>query len=255
MTESASINNRRRDGDDWLRLRTTSFRSRLLVGIEQYQSPQEIADVLRAADADVFITTSDPDKGMSSVLLTDLDEHLSLSTYSWVGTTSFARSKSAALRTARELRESFGIRILKLDVRDDSNTPDVKATIEAAATLLEEGWEVLPLIPPMSSVAVELIDLGVSALRLLAAPVGSGRGITDVSKFRHVIEMASIPVIAEGGIGSAAHVVESMEIGADAVLVNAVILKAADRARMARALRQACDAGRESFASRVQWKG
>lgn len=231
----------------WIKLHNAEFRSRMLVGIEQYTNPQEIAEVLRAAGADVFITTCDPDRGTSSVLLTDLADHLNLWDYIWIGTTSFARSEQAALRTAAQLQDSWGISVLKLDVRDESNVPDVAATISAAEKLLAEGWEVLPLIPPDVRTAISLQDAGVSALRLMANRVGSGHGIVDVRPFRAVVEAVEVPVVVESGIGSAKHVVQAMELGVDAVLVNAAILHAQNRTAMAAALKAACDAGRASF--------
>lgn len=110
--------------EPWLVLGEEKFRSRLLVGIEQYESAPMVRQVLEASGSDVFITTMDPDNNQSSLLLTDLADALPLTDYRWIGTTSFARSEESALRTARMLRDDHGINIMKLDVRTDGNRPE-----------------------------------------------------------------------------------------------------------------------------------
>lgn len=47
--------------EPWLVLGERRFRSRLLVGIEQYDDPVAVREVLAASGCDVFITTMDPD--------------------------------------------------------------------------------------------------------------------------------------------------------------------------------------------------
>jgi thiazole synthase len=231
-------------GDPWLTVKGSSFSSRLILGIEQYTSAELIADVLQAGGCDVFITTFDLDQDKPSILLTDLDAALDLDRFVWIGTTSFARGKADALLTARTLRTSLGIDILKLDVRPADNKPHNGQTVEAAQELLDEGFAVLPFILPDAQVAKELEAIGCSALRVMAAPVASGLGITDWDAIAEVIEAVDIPVIVEGGIGSAEHVVQAMAMGATAVLVNTAVAKAPSPARMARAMRHAVLAGR-----------
>ena len=90
--------------EPWLKIGDAKFRSRLIVGIEQYDSVPVVRDILTVTGADVFITTVDPDSRRSSLLLADLDEVLPLDRFIWIGTTSFSRSKESALRTAHILR-------------------------------------------------------------------------------------------------------------------------------------------------------
>lgn len=140
-----------RGEDAWLTIGDAEFKSRLVVGIEQYDSVTDVKNVLEATGADVFITTVDPDSRRSSLLLSDLDAELSLDRFVWIGTTSFSRSKESALRTAKILYESLGINILKLDVRGHDNMPDNRQTVEAAAELREQGTHLLPFILPTSA--------------------------------------------------------------------------------------------------------
>lgn len=233
----------------WLTIGEHAFRSRIVVGIEQYDDVSTVRDVLTATGADVFITTVDPDNRRSSLLLSDLDAVLPLDRFTWVGTTSFARSKEGALRTAEILRESMGINILKLDVRGEDNMPDNQLTIEAAHELRQEGWDLLPFILPDPDVARQLEQAGCAALRVMASPVASGRGIVQPDAIREIIEQSTIPVIVEGGLGSAKHVALAMELGAAATLVNTALVRAREPLKMAVAMRHATVAGRLAYES------
>ncbi|MFL6126435.1 HisA/HisF-related TIM barrel protein [Actinophytocola sp.] len=233
----------------WLEIGDAKFRSRLIVGIEQYESITTVKNVLEATGADVFITTVDPDNRRSSLLLSDLDAVLPLDQFVWIGTTSFARSKEGALRTADILRDSLGISILKLDVRGEDNMPNNRQTVEAAHELRARGWELMPFILPDLETARLLEEAGCAALRVMAAPVASGQGIVDPDAVRAVIEQCRIPVIVEGGLGSAKHVALAMELGAAATLVNTALVRARDPLKMATAMRQAAIAGRLAFES------
>ncbi|WP_033325736.1 thiamine biosynthesis protein ThiG [Streptomyces yerevanensis] len=236
-------------GDPWLTIGEHTFRSRLIVGIEQYDSVSVVRDVLTITGADVFITTVDPDNRRSSLLLSDLDNAIDLDRFVWIGTTSFSRSKDSALRTAAILRDSLGIRILKLDVRGENNVPDNRQTLEAAHELRADGWALMPFILPDVEMAMALQAAGCEALRVMASPVGSGRGIADPGPIQEIIDAASIPVIVEGGLGSAKHVALAMEMGAAATLVNTALVQAKDPMKMALSMRYAATAGRLAYES------
>jgi thiazole synthase len=235
--------------EPWLEIGDRKFRSRLIVGIEQYDSVPVVRDVLTATGADVFITTVDPDNRRSSLLLSDLDDVLSLDKFIWIGTTSFSRSKESAVKTAGILRDSLGIDILKLDVRGHDNMPDNRLTIEAAHELRAQGMELMPFILPDLETARELEEAGCAALRVMASPVASGCGIVDPGVVREVIEQSKIPVIVEGGLGSAKHVALAMELGAAATLINTALVRAREPMKMAVAMRHAATAGRLAYES------
>jgi thiazole synthase len=227
----------------WLVIGEHRFQSRLLVGIEQYTSVPEVRHVLEASGCDVFITTADPESGRPSLLLSDLADEITMSDYHWIGTTSFARSVESALKTAHLLRDEYGINVMKLDVRTGGNLPDNGATIRVAEELRAEGMEVLPFIVPSVTTASALESLGCAALRVMAAPVGSGHGISQPDAVSAIIEHTRIPVIVEGGIGTARHAAHAMELGAAGVLVNTAIARAAMPVLMAEAMRDAVRAG------------
>ena len=235
--------------DPWLVLDGQMFRSRLIVGIEQYDSVSQVRRVLQASGCDVFITTIDLDQRRSSLLLADLADELPLSDFRWIGTTSFARSAESALKTARMLRDSYGINIIKLDVRSEDNLPDNAATIKVAEILRGEGMQILPFIAPDTGDAWTLEQLGCAALRVMAAPVASGLGIPRPRQLREVIESSGLPVVVEGGLGTAHHVTMAMELGATAVLVNTALVKAARPQLLAASMRHAVQAGLLAYRS------
>jgi thiazole synthase len=230
--------------EPWLTIGDYRFCSRIIVGIEQYTSIPLIRDVLEASGADVFITTVDPDGGRASLMLADLADEVPLEKYNWIGTTSFARSAESALRTVDILRETCGINVIKLDVRTSDNRPDNRQTIEVAQKLRADGIAVLPFIMPDVRDALALEEAGCAAIRLMASPVGSCRGIPDPAALRKVIESCHVPIIIEGGLGTAQHVARAMELGATAVLVNSALIKARHPLLMATAMRYAVTAGR-----------
>ena len=53
-------------------------------------------------------------------------------------------------------------------------------------------------------------------------------------------------MLLDAGLGAPSHAAEAMEMGADAVLVNTAIAIASDPVRMAKAFKQAIEAGREA---------
>lgn len=230
--------------EPWLSLRGREFHSRLILGIEQYTDPTLVSDVLRAGSCDVFITTFDLEQTKPSLLMSDLDEAVGLDDYVWIGTTSFARSQKDALLTARRLRESYGIDIMKLDVRPSDNLPHNAQTVTAAAELIAEGFDVLPFILPDPATASALEDAGCCAVRIMCSPVASAKGVVDERAVRETMAAVSVPVILEGGLGTPAQVVRAMELGADAVLVNTAVAQAPEPARLATSMRLAVEAGR-----------
>jgi thiazole synthase len=245
------LNTQRASLDEpWLVIDDQPFRSRLLVGIEQYESAPLIGQVLDASGADVFITTMDPGDRRTSLLLSDVVDELPDRQFRWIGTTSFARSADSALATARMLRDCHGIEVMKLDVRAAGNVPDNAATIAAAETLRAEGMHLLPFILPSIADAQALEALGCAALRVMAAPVASGRGIPNPRLLRELIEQTHLPVIVEGGLGTARHATLAMELGAAAVLVNTALVRAENPALLATAMKYAVQAGRLAYLSR-----
>ena len=102
---------------------------------------------------------------------------------------------------------------------------------------MEEGFTVLPYMLPDPVLAKKLEEVGCATVMPLAAPIGSGRGLKLRDSIRIIVEQAEVPVVVDAGLGAPSHAAESMEMGADAVLVNTAIARADDPVAMAEAFR------------------
>ncbi|HEV8096068.1 MAG TPA: thiazole synthase, partial [Burkholderiales bacterium] len=92
-----------------------------------------------------------------------------------------------------------------------------------------------------------LEDLGCVAVMPLASLIGSGMGILNPWNLQLVIDRVQVPVLVDAGVGTASDAAIAMELGCDGVLMNTAIAAAKDPVRMARAMQQAVEAGRDAF--------
>jgi len=81
----------------------------------------------------------------------------------------------------------------------------------------------------------------------LGSPIGSGLGILNPRNIEAILARAKVPILVDAGVGTASDVAIAMELGIGGVLLNTAIAKARDPVRMARAMRDACAAGRNAF--------
>jgi thiazole synthase len=151
-----------------------------------------------------------------------------------------------AVLTAQLAREALGTDWVKLEVIGDEVTlmPDVLELVEAAETLVQQGFTVLPYTTADPVVAQRLVDVGCAAVMPLGSPIGSGRGIADPHAIEAVRAAVAVPVVLDAGIGTASDAALAMELGCDAVLAATAITRADDPVRMAAALHDAVEAGR-----------
>lgn len=154
-----------------------------------------------------------------------------------------------AIRTCHLARELSMGDLVKLEVLGDQKTlyPDVEETLKAARILVKEGFTVLPYITDDVIACRKLEDAGCAAVMPLASPIGSGLGIRNPYSIALIRETVKIPVIVDAGVGTASDVAIAMELGVDGILLNTAIAGARDPVRMARAMKLACEAGRDAF--------
>jgi len=150
-----------------------------------------------------------------------------------------------AVTTARLAREALGTDWVKLEVIGDDRTllPDPAELLEAAETLVADGFTVLPYTSDDPVLAQRLEAAGCVAVMPLGSPIGSGMGIRNPYNLRLIVESASVPVILDAGIGTASDAAIAMELGCDGVLLASAISRAEDPVAMARAMRLAVEAG------------
>lgn len=155
-----------------------------------------------------------------------------------------------AIRTARLAREVGLSHWVKLEVIGDVDTlfPDNEGLIEATRVLAKEGFVVLPYTTDDLINARKLIDAGAAAVMPLAAPIGSGLGIQNLTNLRILREkITSVPLIVDAGVGTASDAVVAMELGYDGILMNTAIAAADDSVKMAEAMKYGVQAGRLAF--------
>ncbi|MEM8639153.1 MAG: thiazole synthase [Cyanobacteria bacterium P01_G01_bin.54] len=169
--------------------------------------------------------------------------------------TAGCKTAEEAIRVARLGREMAKLlgqednNFVKLEVIPDAKylLPDPIGTLEAAETLVKEGFAVLPYINADPLLAKRLEEAGCVTVMPLGSPIGSGQGLKNAANIQIIVEQAQVPVVVDAGIGSPSEAAAAMELGADALLINTAIAKAQDPVRMAEAMNLATVAGRLAY--------
>jgi thiazole synthase len=234
--------------DEPLAIGEHRFRSRLFVGTGKYASLEETVAALELSGTEcvtvaVRRVSFDSKDGLS--LLHAIDR----SRYTILPNTAGCFDARTAVRTARLAREILGTSLVKLEVLGDERTllPDPIGTLEATRELVADGFEVLVYTSDDPRLAVHLQEAGAAAVMPAGSPIGSGQGVLNPNAIRILLELVSVPVIVDAGVGTASDVALAMELGIDGVLLNTAIAHAREPLRMAAAMRDACAAGRNAF--------
>lgn len=225
------------------------FHSRLFVGTGKYRSKQLMARC-HAASGTEMVTLA-----VRRVNLTDRSKESELdfidrSKIHILPNTAACYTADEAVRTARLAQEVGLSNWIKLEVIGDQKTlfPDNEGLLEATRTLVKEGFVVLPYTTDDLVNARKLIDAGASAVMPLAAPIGSGLGIQNVTNLKILrATITEVPLIVDAGVGTASDAAIALELGYDGVLLNTAIAEAEDSERMAQAMKLAVEAGRAAF--------
>ncbi len=163
--------------------------------------------------------------------------------------TSGARNAEEAVRIARLARELGCGNFVKVEIMKDSKylLPDNYETIEATRQLAKEGFVVMPYMYPDLNVARALVDAGAATIMPLASPIGSNKGLATKEFIQILIDEIDLPIIVDAGIGRPSQACEAMEMGAAAIMANTALATAGDLPRMAKAFKQAIEAGRDAY--------
>ena len=233
---------------DSLVLAGREFRSRLMVGTGKYRDNETMVRALEASGAEI-VTVAVRRVDLNRKNAEGVLHHLDPEQYFLLANTAGCYSATEAIRYARLAREAGFNDFLKLEVIGDRETllPDVAGLLEATATLVKEGFQVMAYTNDDLITALRLEDLGCVAVMPLASPIGSGLGLVNPYAVRTIKRRLSVPVIVDAGVGTASDACITMEQGVDGILMNTAIAEAADPAGMARAMRLAVDAGRLAF--------
>jgi thiazole synthase len=216
--------------------------SRLIAGTGGFRSLEQMEEALLASGAEIVtVALRRIDPAAKGSVIDVLDR---LGLFALPNTAGCFTARDA-VRTARLAREAFATDWIKLEVIGDDRTlyPDAVELVEAAETLVGEGFTVLPYTNDDPILARRLEEAGCAAVMPLGSPIGSGAGIRNPYNIAIIAEQAGVPVVLDAGIGTASDAALAMELGCDAVIAASSIFGAEDPAAMARALRGAVEAG------------
>ncbi|RRQ23067.1 thiazole synthase [Thiohalobacter thiocyanaticus] len=236
--------------DDPLIVAGRTYQSRLLVGTGKYKDLEQTRRAVEASGAEIITVAirrtnigQDPNEP-------NLLETLPPEKYTYLPNTAGCYTAEDAVRTCRLARELLdGHNLVKLEVLGDEKTlfPDIIQTLEAAETLIRDGFNVMVYTNDDPIIAKRFEEMGCVAVMPLAAPIGSGLGIRNPYNILTIVENASVPILVDAGVGTASDAAIALELGCDGVLMNTAIAGAQDPVLMASAMKKAIEAGREAY--------
>lgn len=234
--------------DEPLTIGGRTFRSRLMVGTGKYRDHETMVRAIEASGAEIVTVA------VRRVNLDRRDErgilhYLDPNRYFLLANTAGCYTAEDAVRYARLAREAGFNEFVKLEVIGDEETllPDVEGLLEAARTLVREGFKVLAYTNDDLVTALKLEDAGCAAVMPLASPIGSGLGLLNPYTVRNIKRRVKVPVIVDAGVGTASDACITMEQGVDGILMNTALAEASDPVKMARAMKLAVEAGRLAY--------
>ncbi len=226
------------------------YQSRLLVGTGKYRDHEQTRQAIEASGAEIVTvairrTNIGQDKTQPNLL-----DVLPREKFTLLPNTAGCYTADDAVRTCRLARELLdGHSLVKLEVLGDPKTlyPDMPATLEAAQTLVKDGFQVMVYCTDDPIAAKRFEEMGCVAVMPLAAPIGSGLGIQNRYNILTIVENAKVPILVDAGVGTASDAAIAMELGCDGVLMNTAIAEAQNPVLMAQAMKNAIVAGRQAF--------
>jgi thiazole synthase len=232
-----------------LRIADVELESRFFLGTAGYPSPQVLQEAIAASGTQV-VTVGLKRQLASGIAPGDFYQMIRASGARLLPNTAGCRSAREAVTLARMARELFDTHWLKLEVIGDDYTlqPDPFELVDAAGTLVKEGFEVFPYCTDDLVTCQRLLDVGCRILMPWGAPIGSGQGLLNPTALRTLrARLPDVPLVVDAGIGSPRDAVQAMELGYDAVLLNSAVAQAHDPVGMARAFKLAIEAGRLAY--------
>ena len=223
------------------------FSSRLFLGTGKFNSNELMTQAIKASGTEMVTVA------MKRIELGDKEDdmlqHIINPGIQLLPNTSGVRNAEEAVFAAQMAREAFGTNWLKLEIHPDPRylLPDSTETLKATEQLVKMGFVVLPYCQADPTLCKHLEEAGAATVMPLGAPIGTNRGLQTRDFLRIIIEQAGVPVVVDAGIGAPSHPADAMGLGAAACLVHTAIAVAGDPVAMARAFRQAVEAGRTAF--------
>ncbi|HDK7174370.1 TPA: thiazole synthase [Clostridium botulinum] len=222
------------------------FNSRFILGSGKYSLDLIKAAIENAGAEIITLALRRANLGGSANILDYIPKNVTL-----LPNTSGSRNAEEAVRIARLAREIGCGDFIKIEVIRDSKylLPDNYETIKATEILAKEGFVVMPYMYPDLNVARDMVNAGASAIMPLAAPIGSNKGLSTGDFIKILVDEIEIPIIVDAGIGRPSQACRAMEMGVDAIMANTAIATAGNISAMAKAFKNAIEAGRTAYLS------
>ena len=232
--------------DDPLVIAERTFTSRFIIGTGGVRSLDALEQAIVASGAEMATVAMRRVSPEASGSIIDVIDRTGCSV---LPNTAGCFTAHDAVVTARLAREALSTDWVKLEVIGDDKTllPDPVELLDAAETLVDEGFIVLAYTNDDPILAARLEGVGCAAVMPLGSPIGSGMGIGNPYNIRLIVEQTKVPVILDAGIGTASDAAIAMELGCDGVLLASAVTRAQSPAVMAEAMRKAVEAGRLAY--------
>ena len=232
--------------DDPLVISDRTFSSRFIIGTGGTRSLEALEQAIVASGAEMATVAM---RRVSTEASGSIIEVIERTGCTVLPNTAGCFTAKDAVVTAQLGREALETNWVKLEVIGDDKTllPDPIELIDAAETLVDDGFVVLAYTNDDPILARKLEDTGCAAVMPLGSPIGSGMGIRNTYNINLIVEQTQVPVILDAGIGTASDAAIAMELGCDGVLLASAVTRAQHPAVMAEAMRKAVEAGRLAY--------
>ena len=232
--------------DDHFEIAGTAMTSRLILGTGGASSMEALEAAIRASGTElVTVALRRVSAGVPGSVL-DVCDRTGVRV---LPNTAGCRTAREAVQTAKAAREAFETDWIKVEVVADDRTllPDTAELLDAAETLVDQGFVVLAYTNDDPVVAARLAGVGCAAVMPLGSPIGSGMGIRNRYNLALIRDQVRAPVILDAGIGTASDAAIAMELGCDAVLAASAVTRARHPEAMAEAMGLAVRSGRLAY--------
>src|SRR3954469_12105536 len=185
--------------DDQLMIAGVPLSSRLILGTGGAPSLQVIDETLVASGtAMCTVAMRRVDTTTSGSVLEVIDRR----GVRVLPNTAGCRTAREAIQTAQLAREALETDWVKLEVVADERTllPDPIELLDAAESLVAQGFQVLPYTNDDPVLARRLQQAGCVAVMPLGSPIGTGLGIANPHNIELIVSEATVPVILDAGI-------------------------------------------------------
>jgi thiazole synthase len=233
---------------DPLVIANQEFTSRLMVGTGRHRTNEEMVSSIEKSGAQI-VTVAIRRLDLDNPTEKNILDYFDWDKYTILPNTAGCKTAEEAVFTAELSREITGSNWIKLEVIPNPSwlLPDPIGTFNAARTLIDKGFVVLPYIHADPVLAATLEAIGCATVMPLGSAIGTGQGIFTLEEIRIIISEAKVPVIVDAGLGVPSDAAQALEEGSDAVLVNTAIAQAEDPTAMADAFRLGVQAGRVAY--------